>query len=412
MLDEVLDFYMFPFISHVSTNIRDWFLSVMEAEELPAAVWVGVTPDGAADGKKALRMIPGIEKRNDTCNLHQLQRSILYAIGLAGTVATRKNPDAKDLVAVNGRVTKLQNQSREVNNNVREVQEKSKVPVHQTISGVHTNHTRWNNVHSQAERNNLMRPILTPVLANYKRENPNEVAVLEIYTSDDDSDGETQPRGQFSEAARTVERRKVGFTDEAWEANLQLEGFLRRPSEIKEAVEKKPTLTGAQSFQLHYYLMKGCRRDKPLAIQLFPETMAVKHRKRQAASIRAESLHPLVVEGRKVLVEQLSMRFFTTMPSEGRLGQIWMSKQVEAVKVLPEDWAPTAEAFYVKWLRETAAIQGTVTRRSPPRLAKSKKRRTSGGGFFDQESASEAEELEGETEGVSQNDVVLLEIAA
>ena len=215
-----------------------------------------------------------------------------------------------------------------MNNNVRDVQLKGNVPVHLTISGVRTNHTRWNNVYSQAERNNLMRPILTPVLANYKRDNPSDVAVLELYTTDDDSDGETQPRGQFSDAARTIERRRVGFTDEAWEANLQLEGFLRRPSEIKTAVELKSTLTGAQSFQLHYFLMKGCRRHKPLTVQLFPETMAVKHRRRQAATIRAESLHPLVVEGRRVMVEQLTARFFTVMPSEGRLVQIWMSKQV------------------------------------------------------------------------------------
>ena len=46
-VDELLDFYMFPFISHVSVNIRDWFLSLMDAEELPASVWVGITPDGA-----------------------------------------------------------------------------------------------------------------------------------------------------------------------------------------------------------------------------------------------------------------------------------------------------------------------------------------------------------------------------
>ena len=48
-------------------------------------------------------------------------------------------------------------------------------------------------------------------------------------------------------------------------------------------------------------------------------------------------LHPLVVEGRRVMVEQLTARFFTAIPSEGRLVQIWMSKQIEATKILAED---------------------------------------------------------------------------
>ena len=219
VLDELLDFYMFPFISHVSVNIRDWFIQLMAAEELPAQLWTGVTPDGAADGLKALRMIPGLEKKVNTCHLHQVQRSVLYAIGLAGSASTRKNQDARDLVRTNGRITKLQNQSRHVNNSVREIQLKVKIPEHLTISAVRTNHTRWNNVWAQAARNNLMRPILTPVLNNFKRDAPTDVAVVELNTEDDDSDGEL-PRGQFSAEAHQVERRKIGFSDDGWEANL------------------------------------------------------------------------------------------------------------------------------------------------------------------------------------------------
>ena len=56
----------------------------------------------------------------------------------------------------------------------------------------------------------MMRPILTPVLNNYKRSAPTDVAVLELHTEDDDSDGEL-PRGQFSAESRQVERRKIGF---------------------------------------------------------------------------------------------------------------------------------------------------------------------------------------------------------
>ena len=412
-LDELLDFYMFPYVSHVSTNIRDWFIELMVAEDMPAAVWVGISPDGAADGLKAMRMIPGFEKKVDVCHLHQLQRSVLYSVGLAGTAATRRNLDARDLVRTNGNITRLQNQSREVNNNVRETQIKANIPDHQTLAAVRTNHTRWSNVHAQATRNNVMRPILTPVLGNYRRAAPTDVSVLDVYTSDDDSDDE-QPRGQFSAAARQIERRKVGFTEDGWEANLQLEAFLRRPSEIKDVVEMNPALTGAQSLQLHHQLRKKCRRDATLDILLFPVSMAVKDRQRQSATIRADCLHGLVVEGRKVMVDQLTQRFFSVPPSEGRLVQAWMSKQMSAAKLLPEDWLETTEAFYYKWLRETAVMLGTAQRRSPPRKAQKKKRRTSGGGFFDEDtdsdenSAAVTAEEEG---GAPANDVVLKEAA-
>ena len=38
----------------------------------------------------------------------------------------------------------------------------AKIPRRKTISGVRSNRTRWNNIHSQCAMNNLMKPILTP----------------------------------------------------------------------------------------------------------------------------------------------------------------------------------------------------------------------------------------------------------
>ena len=46
----------------------------------------------------------------------------------------------------------------------------------------------------------------------------------------DDSEGE-QPRGPYSVAARQVQRKKIGFNETSWDVNLELEGFLRSPSD-------------------------------------------------------------------------------------------------------------------------------------------------------------------------------------
>jgi hypothetical protein len=61
-----------------------------------------------------------------------------------------------------------------------------------------------------------------------------------------------------------VDRKKIGFNEATWEANLELEGFLLRAAQIKELIEKKPTVTRAQSFQLHYNLKKSCQATSTL----------------------------------------------------------------------------------------------------------------------------------------------------
>ena len=122
MIDELLDFCVFPFTAHTSENIKTWLVSVCVAEELPAEVWIGLTPDGAADGVKAISMVPGWANKKNVCSLHQLQRVVLYSTGMAGSGRTRKNTDARDLITINARVTKVQNQSREVSDGVRDIQ--------------------------------------------------------------------------------------------------------------------------------------------------------------------------------------------------------------------------------------------------------------------------------------------------
>ena len=167
----------------------------------------------------------------------------------------------------------------------------------------------------------MMKPILDPVLIKYRRMHANEVVLLEKETSSDDSSGE-QPRGPYSIAAREVDRRKVGFSESTWSANLELEAFLEKPALMKELIEKKPTVTGAQTFQLHYNLKKSCAASKALTIKLHPATVSVEDRRRKSEVVPADSVLPLVVEGRKEMIAQLDKRFFTKPPSEARLVQI------------------------------------------------------------------------------------------
>lgn len=113
-------------------------------------------------------------------------------------------------VTINRRVTTVQHQSRAVNHGIDEMQEKAKIPRHKWISGVRTNATRWNNLAKQVTRNNLMKPILTPVLAKYKREHASEVVLLEHETEDDNSEDD-QPLGPYSVPARQEQHRLLSM---------------------------------------------------------------------------------------------------------------------------------------------------------------------------------------------------------
>ena len=129
-----------------------------------------VTPDGAADGQAALNDIPGLAEKINTCHLHGLQRALLFSVGLAG--ASSKNPAAKSLLRKHSRVTTLAVQSRQVAYGIREKQVAAGIPV-QKILTLETgkNATRWAGQYKRLTRNCLLRPVIDPVVDQYKRDN-------------------------------------------------------------------------------------------------------------------------------------------------------------------------------------------------------------------------------------------------
>jgi len=58
----------------------DWFTIELDKVGIKAASISGITPDGAADGQAGLVLAGG--EKVDTCHLHQLQRGLLYCMGV------------------------------------------------------------------------------------------------------------------------------------------------------------------------------------------------------------------------------------------------------------------------------------------------------------------------------------------
>ena len=134
---EVLDFDVFPSTEHTGVAIRDWFEGVLGKKAIKISSVSGATPDGAADGQCGLNMIDGLGEKIDTCNLHHLQRSVQYSMGLAGTGSTATNPEGKALLKTHRRIAQLKNQTRAVSDGIRKAQLAEGIPLSKAVSYTH-----------------------------------------------------------------------------------------------------------------------------------------------------------------------------------------------------------------------------------------------------------------------------------
>ena len=170
LVDELLAFNVFPSTTHSSDAIQAWVEHELAEAGLEHVNIADVTPDGAADGQAALNAIPGLAEKTNTCHLHGLQRALLFSVGLAG--ASSKNPAAKSLLRKHGRVTTLAVQSRQVAYGIREKQVAAGVPAGKILTlETGKNATRWAGQYKRLTRNCLLRPVIDPVVDQYKRDN-------------------------------------------------------------------------------------------------------------------------------------------------------------------------------------------------------------------------------------------------
>lgn len=360
---ECLELEQFPFTSHTGANIKTWFLDLLARKKILDVCISGITPDGAADGQCAFWLMdPPLSEIVDTCLLHQLQRAVLYSIGLAGTGSGMLNIECKDLVVCHRRIVAASNQARHVSDGIHNAQIAAKIPHHKVLSTVTTNATRWGNQYNQINRNIVLRPVIDPVIAQYKAKNSSDRLDCAA------SIVETDDNGHSTE----VRLSKVGMTPDQWEQSLQLESHLRQPYEVKESIEKNKSLTGAQSYILLKQLRDSC--DRPLQTWSFPRSISISDRSRALGpSFAMEALCQPVQTARTVLKEELDSRVFGTdadsRPSESRLVALYMSKQLPPEKSLPPALLHTAKSLYVKWLIRAHGLKpstATLESRSLP----------------------------------------------
>jgi hypothetical protein len=363
-VSEVLDFDVFPLTQHTGEAISEWLQAILIKKGIVISSISGSTPDGAADGQKGMRMIVGLGDKTDTCNLHGLQSSVMHSTGLRGSPC--KNLEFKLDLKAHNRIAQLKNQSRQVSDGIRNAQLAVDIPLTKVLTTVDTSSTRWGNEFEQVQRDCVLRLIIDQVVDAYKREHRNKKDAI---VEDDEED-------PTSRVGKAVPATALGLSGDAWDRSLEIEAFLDHPYTIKDSIEHKGYVTGAISLFLLHNLKKGCASDKPLQVKLFPSTAKLVDRERQSEMRQSSDLYELISTARKIMENELALRFFSERPSNTRLVQIWMCKQYPAEKWLPPEWHTLAKGLYLTMLREAAKISGTGLRSSPPR----KKKKSAAGG--------------------------------
>ena len=111
------------------------------------------------------------------------------------------------------------------------------------------------------------------------------------------------PSPPHPQAPTAVPSTALGLTFTQWDISLELEAVLEYCFKIKEAVEFKSYLTGAQAYILFWDLKKGNHRSVPLMVKPHPPTAKGGDRKRKEEKRPARDLAFLTEETKRILVD-------------------------------------------------------------------------------------------------------------
>ena len=150
---------------------------------------------------------------------------------------------------------------------------------------------------------------------------------------------------------------------------------------LKQAIEHKLYMTGAQAFISLWDLKTVCEGQGDLAVKKLPPTAKLEDRDRVSETRAAKDLDPMISTARSVLAQELEDRFFTERPSNSHLVQCYMSEQLSMEVWAPSEWVSIAKALYARMLREAASIAEVGLHISPRKKQKTAAASSSGGLF-------------------------------
>ena len=140
---------------------------------------------------------------------------------------------------------------------------------------------------------------------------------------------------------------------------------------MKETIEHKGYCTGAQGLMLLYDLKHNyCDVDARLQIKALPATLKLADRERSIELRDAKDINVMIDNARLTLSNELEERCFLRRPSNARMVQLYMSKQMAVVEMLDSKQYELSKTLYLQWLREANEVAKLAVRTSPRKAQK------------------------------------------
>ena len=151
------------------------------------------------------------------------------------------------------------------------------------------------------------------------------------------------------------------------------------PFDVKESIEHKGYCTGAQGLMLLYDLKTNyCDPSARLATKALPPTLKLLDRQRSVDIKAVMDIDPMIDAARVTLRKELQERAFDRRPSNARMVQLYMSKQMDVKAMLTTAQYELAKTLYLQWMRDANKIVKLASRSSPRKAQKT----SSSGGLF------------------------------
>jgi hypothetical protein len=249
---------------------------------------------------------------------------------------------------------------------IRRIQLKAKVLEHKLLTPTRTCPTRWGNTFDQVQQNITLRPVLDPVVSKFKLDKGDKAAIVKDVDSD--------PEEESGVRKRDVPSSELGISEAHWQQSIEMESFLKFPNSTARTVEMNLDVTGAQALQMMVVWYNASHKKGGLSVLGFPRTPKLRHRTRKSLGNRS---HAALSQGTRDAIREVASemcdRFFPVgagQPSDTRLIQIYMSKQMPAEFVLATPVLAQAKSCYLNALRDAAKANRSAPRSTPANRAK------------------------------------------
>jgi hypothetical protein len=373
----------FPHITHTAVLIHNWMIKVLSDWGFRPQDVVMLTVDDGASIVKAAKI--GHRRAGwgfTICFDDQLQRCILYALGLAGK--TSRNPRMKEIIAQARRMVATVNHSTQLQKLLKQSQEQRKLDVLMVKQDVIT---RWSSTFNFTERANILEPFLIAVMSDSTIHDQSKQLLAQVddtemqtmlaeELSDDDLVDKQLYVPDFAEEPVAVPSDAL-LTSPKWDALKAIEGFSKPVAQVVLQLEGQ-TYTTADIAWPQLLLLKNTYQLDTFNVPLRMDQNSSRQR-RQWQRLPYAGQPTWLKDAKKIFLAELQERFFDAGPSDNALRCMFLNLQIKAG--LDSLVGPALNAKALALVRESAQLRmpDKYVLRKSPRGSPNKRQRTEDG---------------------------------